>query len=188
MSAGAFTESVVKEAALVWLGYAVLHGPDIAIGEPAAERADPRYTDIVLERRLRQALAQLNPTLPPEALDDAYRKLTRTDAPMLLDRNHAVHRMLVDGVAIECRRPDGSIAGSQAQVIDFDDPDTNAWLAVNQFMVAEGPHSRRPDVVLFAKGLPLAPGSHSVQPCDGLSPTGPAGTMPTVRFWGSAHD
>jgi hypothetical protein len=94
----AFTESIVEDAALAWLeglGYAVLHGPDIAAGEPKAERTDPGGRDVVLERRLRQALARLNPGLPPEALDDAYRRLTRVDAPSLLERNRAVQRMLV---------------------------------------------------------------------------------------------
>ncbi len=155
----AFTESIVEDAALGWLemlGYAVLHGPDIAAGESAAERSDPNYRDVVLEGRLRQALVSLNSGLPPEALEDAYRKLMRTDAPSLLERNRAVHRMLVDGVTVEYRRKDGSIAGAQARVIDFDKPDNNDWLAVNQFTVAEGQYTRRPDVVLFVNGLPLA--------------------------------
>jgi len=114
-----FTESVVEDAALGWLeslGYLVLHGPDIAAGEPAAERSDPNYRDVVLEGRLRQALARLNPDLPPEALEDAYRKLTRTDAPSLLERNRAVHRMLVDGVTVEFLRTDRSIAGVREAV------------------------------------------------------------------------
>src|SRR5213594_1494956 len=98
-----FTESVVEEASLAWLeglGYAVLHGPEIAVGEPAAERSDPNYRDVILERRLRQALVRLNPDLPPEALDDAYRKLTRADAPSLVERNRVIHHMLVDGVTV----------------------------------------------------------------------------------------
>ena len=94
--------------------------------------------------------------LPLEALEDAFRKLTRADAPSLVERNRALHRMLVDGVTVEYRRKDGSIAGAQARVIDFDDPDNNDWLAVNQFTVAEGQHIRRPDMVLFVNGLPLA--------------------------------
>lgn len=75
-----FTESVVEDAALAWLealGYAVLHGPDIAAGEPGAERSDPNYRDVVLDGRLRQALIRLNPGLPHDALEDAYRKLMR---------------------------------------------------------------------------------------------------------------
>src|SRR4030067_2887678 len=110
-------ESVTEQAALAWLeslGYTVLHGPDIAVGEPAAERSDPNYRDVVLEGRLRQALARLNPQLPPEALEDAFRKLTRADAPSLVERNRAVHRMLVDGVTVEYRRVGGSIAGTPA--------------------------------------------------------------------------
>ncbi|MHB8816517.1 MAG: type I restriction endonuclease subunit R [Steroidobacteraceae bacterium] len=154
-----FTESIVEGAALAWLetlGYTVLHGPDIAAGEPGAERSDPNYRDVLLERRLRQALVRLNPDLPPEAVEDAYRKLTRMDAPSLIERNRALHRMLVDGVTVEYRRKDGSIAGAQAQVIDFDTPASNDRVAVNQFTVSDGQHTRRPDVVLFVNGLPLA--------------------------------
>jgi type I restriction enzyme R subunit len=154
-----FTESVVEEAALAWLeglGCEVVNGPAIAAGERAAERNDANYRDVVLEGRLRQALLRLNRDLTAEALEDAFRKLTRTDPPSLLERNRAVHRMLVDGVTVEYRRPDGSIAGAQARVLDFDEPDNNDWLAVNQFTVAEGQHTRRPDVVLFVNGLPLA--------------------------------
>jgi len=154
-----FTESFVEEAALTWLdglGYEVFHGPEIAAGMPAAERSDPNYREAVLERRLRQALVRLNPELPAEALEDAFRKLTRTDAPSLVERNRAMHRMLVDGVSVEYRRQGGSIAGAQARVIDFDRPDGNDWLAVNQFTVAEGQHIRRPDVLVFLNGLPLA--------------------------------
>src|SRR4051812_29334359 len=112
MSVGTeFAETTVEEAALAWLdtlGYAVLYGPDIAVG-PAAERNEPIYRDVILVGRLRKALACLNPDLPPGALDDAYRRLTKADAPSLIERNRALHRMLVDGVPVEYRRKDGSI-------------------------------------------------------------------------------
>jgi type I restriction enzyme R subunit len=153
------SESVVEDVALGWLqalGFAALHGPDIAVGESAAERADPNYRDTRLDARLRQALVRLNRQLPAEAIDDAFRKLTRTDTPSLVARNRAVHRLLVDGVAVEYRRKDGSIAGGQARLVDFDNPDNNDWLAVNQFTVCEGQHTRRPDIVVFVNGVPLA--------------------------------
>jgi len=100
-------------------------------------------------------LVRLNPDLPPEALEDAYHRLTRADAPSLVERNRTVHRMLVDGITVEYRRADGSIAGAQTRVLDFDVPENNDWLAVNQFTVVEGQHNRRPDVVVFVNGLPL---------------------------------
>jgi type I restriction enzyme R subunit len=154
-----FSESVVEEACLAWLealGYAVLHGPDIAADLPAAERTDLNYRDTVLERRLRNALRELNPEIPPEALEDAFRKLVRAEAATLVERNRLVHRMLVNGVPVEYARADGSIAGTQARVIDFSDPNRNDWVVINQFTVAEGQHTRRPDVVVFVNGLPLA--------------------------------
>ncbi len=153
----AFTESIIESAALAWLerlGWTVKHGPDIAPGELAAERSD--YGQVVLTQRLQDALARLNPTLPAEALDEAFRKLTRPAGPTLEARNRAVHRLLVDGVTVEYRTADGAIRGAQAQGLDFDDPDHNDWLAVNQFTVSEHEHTRRPDVVLFVNGLPLA--------------------------------
>ena len=152
-----FTESVVENAALAWLestGWQVAHGPDIAPDMPAAERRD--YGEVVLAQRLRDALARLNPQLPAEAVEDAFRRLTRPEGADLVTRNRAVHRLLVDGVTVEYRDTAGHICGAQAQVIDFDDPASNNWLAVNQFSVVENKHSRRPDVVLFVNGLPLA--------------------------------
>ena len=153
----AFSESVVEQAALAWLesiGWTVRNGAEIAPGEPAAERDD--YGQVVLTQRLRDALACFNQALPAEALDDALRKLTRPEGADLIVRNRALHRLLVDGVTVEYRDVDGSIRGAQARVIDFDDVTGNDWLAVNQFSVVENKHSRRPDVLLFVNGLPLA--------------------------------
>ncbi len=156
MSQG-FTESTVEQAALAWLesvGWSVRHGAEIAPGEFAAERDD--YGQVMLSQRLRDALGRLNPALPAEALEDAFRKLTRPEGAELVARNRAVHRLLVDGVTVEYRTAEGEIRGAQARAIDFDDPTDNDWLAVNQFTVAESKRSRRLDVVLFVNGLPLA--------------------------------
>ncbi|SRR5581483_3366191 len=98
----AFTESVVEDAALACLeaiGWPVALGPDIAPDMAAAERAS--YGEVVLGTRLRDALARLNPMLPTEALEDAYRKLTRAEGADLVQRNRALHRLLVKGVTGE---------------------------------------------------------------------------------------
>src|SRR5215218_10426615 len=156
MAVSVLTESHVEDAALAWfgeLGYTVLHGPDIAPGEPLAERET--YGQVVLAARLRRKLADLNPHIPADALDEAARKLTRPASPSLVNNNRLFHRMLVDGVEVEYRRADNSIAGDRARLVDFDEPDNNEWLAVNQFTVIEGQYNRRPDIVLFVNGLPL---------------------------------
>jgi type I restriction enzyme R subunit len=153
-----FIESDAEEAALGWLetlGYTVKHGPEIAYNVDGGERSDPEYRDTILQNRLHRALTRLNPSLPAVAVFDAYRKLLRVEGPNLLARNRALHRVLVDGVNVEYTRSDGSIAGAQAQVIDFERPEQNDWLAVNQFTVVEGQQDRRADVVIFVNGLPL---------------------------------
>jgi type I restriction enzyme R subunit len=150
-----FTESVVEDAALAWLeslGYTIKHGPEIGPEEIFAERAD--YGQVVLADRLRQALGRLNPALPAEAIEDAFRKITRLEGATLGARNRVFHRLLVDGVTVEYRT-DGSIRGAQARLLDFENPDNNEWLAVNQFTVVENKHNRRPDIVIFVNGLPL---------------------------------
>lgn len=152
-----FNESNVEKAALDWLaglGYAVLSGLDIAPGQVLAERET--YSQVILERRLRQALQRLNPSIPHDALEDAFRKLTTPDSPSLVGNNHAFHRYLVDGVPVQYRRPDSSVAGDAARLLDFGHPTANDFVAVNQFTVVEDRCERRPDIVLFVNGLPLA--------------------------------
>ena len=150
------TEADAEDAALGWLedlGWQTVHGPDIAPDTAGAERAD--YRHVVLELRLRDALAAQNTDVPVEALNDAFRRLTRPEGSTLEVCNRAFHRMLVNGVEIEYRDAEGRVVGGQVQVIDFEKPANNDWLAVNQFSVTENRNTRRPDVVLFANGLPL---------------------------------
>ena len=181
MQLAKFSESVVEDAALTWLGelqYAVMHGPEIAPGELVAERA--AFGEVVLEKRLRAALRKLNPSLPAEALDEAFRKVTVPHHPSLIANNRAFHRMLVDGITVECRRKDDSIGAEIVRLIDFDDPEANDWLAVNQFTVIEGQHNRRPDIVIFVNGLPL--GVIEVEERDGRAGGYLGGVQPTPNL------
>jgi len=260
MQTNNFSESIIEQAALAWLkaiGWETVFGPDIAPGMLAAEREN--YSQVVLERRLRQALQRLNPQISADALEEAFRKLTRPEFPSVVSNNHAFHKMLVEGIPVEIRRKDlpaprpdcffvyaircdnnsiyigqtedlerrwrehmagtaadytrkyrpvelehyeeydsrekaverekwlktgygrtwlkreiaagrarqagGSFGHEPIRAIDFDNPDNNDFLAVNQFTVVEnlsacnaqaGQIERRPDVVLFVNGLPVA--------------------------------
>src|ERR1700693_6368490 len=149
-------ESVVEEAALTWfhdLGFAIEQALHLAPDEKTAERSS--FSDVVLAARLRGAIARLNPVIPDDAREEAFRKVLRHEAPSLVGNNRAFHQMLRDGVSVEYRRDDGSIAGDHVRLIDFDNPAVNDWLAVNQFTVIEGQNNRRPDIVVFVNGLPL---------------------------------
>ena len=109
---------------------------------------------MLLERRLLDALAELNPDLPSATLDNVLRELTHPEGPTLEAPNREFHRMLIYGVTVEYWASDGNVSGVPAQVVDFDNPSNNDWLAVNQFSVTENPNTRRPDVMLFVNGLP----------------------------------
>jgi type I restriction enzyme R subunit len=152
-----FVESEVEEAALAWLaglGWEVAPGADFL--PDAGKGWRDGVGEVVLPGVLRGALRRLNPALPDEAIEDAFRKITRPEGPTLVTRNRSFHRMLRDGVTVEVRQADGTIRGAQAAVVDFENVGRNAWLAVNQLTVVEAKHHRRPDVVLFVNGLPLA--------------------------------
>ena len=152
-----FSESHVEDAALEWLtglGYTGIHGPDIAPDGATPERTS--YSDVVLTGRLRDALARLNPDLPAETLDEVLRKVQQTETPSLVEENRRLHRYVTEGMPVEVAREDGTIGGDVASLIDFEDVDANDWLAVGQFTVIEDDRNRRPDVVLFVNGLPLA--------------------------------
>ena len=113
-------ESIVEDAALAWfagLGYAIGHGPHLAPGEPAAERNS--FGDVVLLGRLRDAIRRLNPAVPEEAREEALRKVLRVATPSPTQTNRNFHAMLRDGVPIEYKRPDGSIAGDHARADRF---------------------------------------------------------------------
>jgi type I restriction enzyme, R subunit len=150
-------ESDAEEAALYWfgeLGYERANGPDLLPDGATPERAG--FDVVVLVNRLRSALTRLNRDLPESALNDAFRTVARPDGLTLEAANRTLHRWVIDGVPVEYQRPDGSIAGALACVVDFDNVDNNDWLAVNQFTVIEGECHRRPDIVVFINGLPLS--------------------------------
>ena len=149
------SESVVEQAALDWfraLGYDVVGGPDMPPGPQSLRES---YADTIFPSVVRGALDRLNPNLPTDALDDAFRRLTRPEGSNLEARNRAFHRLAVDGVTVEYREAGGTIRGAPVRMFDFEQPSNNDWLAVNQFTVVESNHERRPDIVLFVNGLPL---------------------------------
>lgn len=149
------SETTLERAALDWfqsLGWATAFGPDISPDGPAQERGD--YDQVVLAGRLQTALENINPNIPPEAIEEAVRKIARADSPSLIENNRRFHRMLTDGVDISYMQ-DGREVHDKVWLLDLEDLDNNDWLAANQFTVIENRRNRRPDIVVFVNGLPL---------------------------------
>lgn len=156
MTAG-IDENVVEEAALEYfrqLGYKTMWGPGIAPDGEAPERAN--WEEVLLRGRLREALERINPGFSSGVIDKALVILDRAESQNPLAENQRLHRLVTQGIPVEHRLSDGSIRTSLLWLIDFENPDNNDWLAVNQFTVIENHKNRRPDVVVFINGLPLA--------------------------------
>ncbi|MFN3964400.1 MAG: type I restriction endonuclease subunit R [Silanimonas lenta] len=136
------------------LGYRIEREEDIGPDGHRPERES--HDEVVLKKRLEDAVARLNPTLPVEARQDAIRRVTQSELPVLLEENRRLHKLLTEGVDVEYFAADGTLTAGKVRLIDFEDPAQNDWLAVGQFVVINGQNKRRPDVVLFVNGLPLA--------------------------------
>lgn len=150
-------EDIVEQAALDTLqelGWAYLHGPVLAPDGITPERRS--NGDVILVARLEAAIAKLNPDAPEQARSEALRKLISGELSELIEENRRVHRMLTEGVDVEFRDDRGQPASTKIWLLDLDRPEANDWLAVNQFTVVENRANRRPDIVLFVNGLPLA--------------------------------
>ncbi|MCG5514730.1 MULTISPECIES: type I restriction endonuclease subunit R [unclassified Ectothiorhodospira] len=152
----AFSEQQVEQAALGWfeaLGFDTARGVDISPGVDRDLRAS--HEQVILESRLRWALGKINPNLPDEAVDQAVRAVMRPPEPTLAQNNWWFHHLLIDGIDVEYRTPDGESRGDKAWLVDFAHPDANDRLIAHQFTVQCGNVTRRPDLVVFLNGLPL---------------------------------
>jgi type I restriction enzyme R subunit len=139
------------------LGWDTRFGPDISKGCDAASlRERDEFDQFLLEGRLRSALVTLNPEAASTFIDEAVLALTRAESQNVMAENLRVYRLLVDGCPVEYRDDDGETRGLRIRYIDFDHPENNDFVAVNQFALKSGRNSRRLDVVAFVNGIPLA--------------------------------
>ena len=148
-------ESEIEQIALDILhdenGYTVLFGPDISEGE-LKER---EYTEVVLQNRLRDAIDRINPSIPDDAREEAFKKPCALFPVNLLDNNEDFHRMLTEGVDVKFSIGEGKTKSDKVWLIDFSIIENNEFLAVNQYTVLENHNNKRPDIVLLVNGLPL---------------------------------
>ncbi len=151
------SEQVLERAALSWfqkIGYDLAYGPELGPDAPAPQRSN--FEDVVLVPRLRAALRKINQHLTEDAIEQAIRTITRPPEPTLVQNNRWFHRLLTDGIDVDYRTKSGEARGGKAWIVDLAQPKQNDLLAVQQFTVKCGNATRRPDVIVFLNGLPIA--------------------------------
>lgn len=156
-----YTESDLEEAVLEWfteLGYQYVGGPVMAPVPDGTAPERESYADVVLNGRLLDSLAKVNKEVPSQYLEQAFKQILNIVhfAPGLIQTNKEFHRLVTEGIDIEYQRSDSTIGTYKIKLFDFDTPENNDWLLVNQYTIIENKNNRRPDVLVFVNGLPLA--------------------------------
>lgn len=140
-------EQAICERLRDWLGYEELYGPDVL-------RTSDRYDDVFLPDVILPALSTINPGLDEQVIDLAVTNLGEIEGSDLIAKNRRFTAMLQNGV--EVRWFDGERDRTDiVRLIDFDDPDRNAFHVVNQWTYIEAGTNKRPDIIVFVNGLPL---------------------------------
>jgi len=150
------TEDQLEQQCLEWFaegGWEIAHGPDLAPEGEAPERAD--YRQVLLLADLEAAIQRINPHLPQNAVEQAVAVVRKPESLDVVISNRAFHRLLLDGVPVEYKRDD-KVVHDQAFLVDFGDLSANRFRAINQFTLEGSKQLRRPDVICFINGLPLA--------------------------------
>jgi type I restriction enzyme R subunit len=148
-------EDTLEQEALGWfqdIGYDYICGYDIQPDGISPEREN--FHQVLLNNRVREKLTTLNPHLPDKALEQAFDKLIERSAIGLVNRNEIYYYWLRDGIPVEYNKGN-EIIGDRAKLIDFENPENNNFLVVNQFKVKDLSKPRKPDIVLFINGIPI---------------------------------
>ncbi|MFS4418132.1 type I restriction endonuclease subunit R [Maribacter sp. 2307ULW6-5] len=149
------TEHSIEDFAiklLEHLGYEYIYAPSIAHDGENPERSS--YEEVLLTHRMAEAVRRINPTVPPDAQEEAIKEIQRIHSPELLTNNESFHRLLTEGIKVSYQK-DGQQRGDLVWLIDFNTPENNDFIVANQFTVVEDGVNKRPDVILFINGFPL---------------------------------
>ncbi len=141
------TEEEIEQMALQTLqeqGYEIINGATI-------ERP---YNEVVLTNRLQNAIDKINPEIHADIREEALRNVLRVQFTTLLANNEAFHKLLTEGVDVKGREGN-DIKTFKVWLVDFEYPENNDFVAVNQFTIVENHTNKRPDIIVFVNGLPL---------------------------------
>jgi len=155
MNMSKITENTIEDFSielLERLGYQYIYAPDIAHDGVKPERAS--YEEVLLTERLQNAIRRINPKVPADSQEEAFKEIQRINSPELLANNESFHRMLTEGINVSYQK-DGHDRGDLVWLIDFKNPENNEFIVANQFTVIENGNNKRPDVILFVNGIPL---------------------------------
>src|SRR5665648_497534 len=109
----------------------------------------------MLNDRVREALTMINPKMPSDAIEDAFRQIITPQSPSLIMNNKVFQKMITYGIDVQVKQVDASYRTEKVYVFDFEKPLNNEFMVANQFTIVEHGVEKRPDVIAFVNGIPL---------------------------------
>lgn len=147
---------------LATLGWDVIdHGESLPSSPDSSHRSS--FKEVALRSVFFDAVRALNldeaglPWLTDVQLDFLFEHITSRPGS-LVEANRAVHEVLLAGIDDLDHETAAGVVKRKARFIDFDKPDNNHFVAINQFRIdtpGQAKEHIRPDIVLFVNGLPL---------------------------------
>jgi len=134
------------------LGWQYIHGSQLS---PDSSNERQYYREVLLEQRLTQSVKRINPWVNDDNLRKVVREITHPQVATLIEANQLIWETLIQYQSVEQDLGKGR-KGQTVKLIDFENPDNNEFLCVNQFKVEGVNQNIIPDIVLFVNGLPLA--------------------------------
>ncbi len=154
------SEGGVEVSFLTWLddlgwetyGHDGGEGAQVLDEEYDRDKSEVVYWDILKEK-----LLEFNEDVDEDAADDIISTLRRKlSHDNLMSANREFHKTLKKGMKYT-KTEDGGSESDYAALIDFENPENNRYIAVNQFRVRDR-ESIRPDINLFVNGIPIVTG------------------------------
>lgn len=134
------------------LGWHYIHGSQLS---PESSNEREFFSDVILQSRLTNAVKKLNPWINDDNLRKVIREISHPLVPTLIETNETIWQVLVHYQSVEQDLGKGR-KGQTVKIIDFENPEDNDFVCVNQFKI-HGIHQKIiPDIILFVNGLPLA--------------------------------
>lgn len=157
MKAQLTEDYLVEQPAINWvkeLGYSYIHGSELS--PENGERQS--YRHVILKKRFITSIKRINLWLTDKLAEDVYKKVIELEHPDFLIKGKIFYELLTNGVKLTFKEG-GEEKTRIVKLVDFENPEKNEFLVANQFTVEyqyeKGMH-RRPDMVVFINGLPIA--------------------------------
>ena len=133
------------------LGWSHIVGTTVA---PEKTNLRSSFKDVVLTPNLEQAIQRINPWISEDNLRKVVREVTLIQTSTLMEANQWFWERLTQYFSVDQDLGSGR-RGQTLKLIDFDHPENNEFLCVDQFKI-QGPNQTIiPDITLFVNGLPL---------------------------------